>query len=462
MSKFLHQSVTQIAKAIREQRVTSVELTQACLDRIKQVNPKLNAIVQLRDSATLLAQAAQADEAVEKSSSLGPLHGVPFTLKDSFDASGVISTAGTPGRSAFVPSEDAVILQRLKQAGGILLGKTNTSELTLGYDTCNPIYGRTWNPYDTTLMPGGSSGGAAAIVACGGAAFDIGSDTGGSVRFPAAFSGITGLKPTNGRVPRTGHWPGPGGPFDSLTTIGPLARSVEDWPLLLSIIQRPDFKDSSIAPVPLLTPSQPSNAKLKGLLLLDDGVFQPSSEVVAAVTAAADVLAKAGVHIEERQPTFLRSTVHLLSNFMRGWDGGAWVRSMLRNAGTEESESSLTRYLSAQEQSPRTYIEILNQLDYYRLNMLKLVEEFDVIISPVAAFPAISHEKLPNMYEGISYSMMYNLTGLPAGAVYAGKNEHQLPLSVQVAAKPWREDVILQVSSILEQHFGTSIPPLVE
>ena len=245
-------SASWMAAAIGSRRVSSLELVDACLARIERVNPAINAVVRLTSDAR--DRARQADDELAQGHVRGPLHGVPFTLKDSLDTAGVVTTAGTVGWRERVPTEDATVVARLKAAGGILLGKTNTPEFTWSDETDNDVYGRTSNPYDLERTPGGSSGGAAAIVAAGGAPFDIGSDTGDSIRQPAHVCGIAGLKPTSGRVPRTGHWPGFEGLFQSFTQLGPLARRVEDLELLLPILAGPDGIDPHVAPVLLGDP----------------------------------------------------------------------------------------------------------------------------------------------------------------------------------------------------------------
>jgi amidase len=191
-----------LADGLRRGELSSEAVTRAYLDRIEAVNPRLNAVVQLRREAAL-AEARAADRAPKEGR--GALHGVPVTIKDSLDTAGIVSTGGTKGRAAYVPEADATVVRRLRAAGAIVMGKTNTPDLTLSYETDNLVYGRTSNPFDVARTSGGSSGGACAIVAAGGSPLDVGSDTGGSIRLPAHFCGIAGLKPTAGRVPRSGH-----------------------------------------------------------------------------------------------------------------------------------------------------------------------------------------------------------------------------------------------------------------
>src|SRR5262245_41161650 len=210
-----------LAAALRDGRLSSEAVTRAHLDRIAAVNPKLNAVVQLRAEGALAE--ARAADAVPRSKR-GLLHGVPLTVKDSLDTAGIVTTAGTMGRAAFVPQEDATVVRRLRAAGAIVMGKTNTPDLTLGYETTNLVYGRTGNPYDPGRTSGGSSGGASAIVAAGGSPLEVGTDTGGSIRLPAHFCGVAGLKPTAGRVPRSGHVIDYAGASQFLTHVGPIAR----------------------------------------------------------------------------------------------------------------------------------------------------------------------------------------------------------------------------------------------
>src|SRR5438105_1821797 len=236
MDELMYASATAIAQAIREKRVSATEVVEAHLQRIAAVNPALNAVVQVAGARARL-EALAADQALARGELRGPLHGVPMTIKDSLDTAGVISTGGTKGRATMVPGQDATVVARLRAAGAILLGKTNTPELTLSGETDNLVYGRTNNPYDLARTPGGSSGGAGAIVTSGGSACDIGSDTGGSIRLPAHFLGMAGIKPTSGRVPRTGHYVPVGmGAVDALQQLGPMERSDEDLMLRFLII----------------------------------------------------------------------------------------------------------------------------------------------------------------------------------------------------------------------------------
>ena len=446
-----YSSVRSLASAIRDGRVSSVEFVEACLARIDAVNPALNAVVQLR-AEEARAEARRADDAVARGEALGPLHGVPVTIKDSLDTVGMITTGGSMGRAAFVPERDATVVRRVKAAGAILLGKTNTPELTLSFETDNLVYGRTNNPWDVTRTSGGSSGGAAAIVACGGAAFDIGSDYGGSIRLPAHFNGIAGIKPTHGRVPRTGHIFPFGGTHDAFQQIGPLGRHVDDLVLLLPILAGPDNIDPAIVPMPLGEPGAVDLSTLRIGFHLDNGIRTPTPEIQAVVRAAAGVMSEVGARVDESRPDGIEEAF-ALNRRVFGADGRAAVRRLLREAGTTEASI-------ATEGTGLSAIELDRLLaDWYglRSRMHRYLENHDVILSPVNGKPAIPHgaTDLPDY----SYTMTYNLTGWPGAVVRGGTSPEGLPIGVQVVAAPAREDIALAVAAHLESELGGFEPP---
>lgn len=449
----LNLSAIRLAQGIRSGEITSLALTEACLDRIATINPSLNAVVQL-DGEQALARAAAADEALFRDESWGPLHGVPFTIKDSFDTQGIITTWGTPGRANFVPQKDATVVKRLKAAGAILLGKTNTPEFTLSFETDNPVYGPTFNAHNPSRMPGGSSGGAVTAVTTAAVPFDIGSDTGGSIRLPCHFSGVAGIKPTTGRVPRTGHCPGPGGLVNELTQIGPIARTTADLTLLLSLIAGPDGRDPYIYPVPLPDPVRVDLPSLRGAWFVDNGIAPAEKEVAQVVIDTAEGLKPVTYSLHEDTPRGIEQTLNLIGPLMRGWDGGEWVRQLLKRCGTAESDSSLTRYLKAPGFSPAKTVDLFDQLDQFRIDMLEFWQRYDFIICPPQAFPALKNGTLSQNFRGTSYTMSFNLTGWPAGVVRAGTSADGLPIGVQIVAPPWREDIVLAIMQQIENIFG--------
>src|SRR5712675_299110 len=271
-------SASELAEAVRSKKWSSKEIVEAHLDRIAKVNPKLNAVVQLTAEAAR-KEADEADAALARGEIKGPLHGVPVTIKDTLETAGVICTGGTKGRANFVPKADATAVARLRAAGGIILGKTNVPELAGALETDNLVYGRTNNPYDLTRTPGGSSGGEAAIVAACGSPLGLGTDAGGSIRIPAHFCGLAAIKPTSGRVPRTGQFPMPMGARNAVFHVSLIARRVDDLALALPIIAGPDFRDHSIVGMPLLDSKAVTLNGLKLAYYEDGGAATPTKEI---------------------------------------------------------------------------------------------------------------------------------------------------------------------------------------
>ncbi len=447
-------TASELAGLIRRKKVSSLEAVDACLARIAQVNPKLNAVVQtIAEQARANARAA--DKMLAAGGAVGPLHGVPMTLKDSLDTAGVVTTGGTTGRKTFVPAEDATVVTRLKTAGAILLGKTNTPELTWSFETNNPVYGRTNNPWGLELSPGGSSGGAAAIVAACGAPFDIGSDTGGSIRVPAHFCGLAGIKPTSGRVPRTGHIVGAEGHLQALTQLGPLARSVDDLALILGVIAGPDWRDASIVPAPLGSAGDLDVRALRVAMHADNGLRAPSVDVARVVTKTAEALQARGVRIEERRPEALSELLQLDDDLYRS-DGGAWLRRLLDKAGTKEPGPDVARSLVEASMTTAQFTAFTERWDAWRGRMLHFLEKFDAILCPPCALDSLPHEgaNVPGAYPAFSYTFAYNMTGWPAAVVRAGTSTKGLPLGVQIVGRPWREDVVLALAREVERALG--------
>ena len=455
-------SATEQAKAIREKQISSEELVRACLQRIAEVNPKLNAVVQLA-AATALAQAREADRALAREEIKGPLHGVPFTLKDAIETEGMICSGGTLGRASYMPQEDATVAKRLRAAGGVLLGKTNCPELGWAWESDNLIYGRTNNPYDLSLSPGGSSGGESAIIAAGGSPLGLGSDAGGSVRFPAHCTGITAIKPTSGRVPRTGHFPGPGGTVDTLWQIGPLARSVEDLIAALPIIAGVDWRDPAIVPMPLGDATKINLKALRVAFHTDNGIETPTRETIETVENAVRALEASVDAVEEARPPGIERTYEIYLGLFTA-DGGAGLEELLEMAGTKNVHPLMQRALDLQRshaKSVAAFATLVGQWDAFRRSLLSFMEEFDVMVCPVCSFPGMVHGSTYDRLAAFSYSMTYNLTGWPAAVVRAGSSQEGLPIGVQIVARPWREDVALAVAATIEKALGGyQRPPL--
>ena len=463
MDDLTYASATALARNIRDKKVSALEVVDAHLQRIEEVNPSLNAVVQLAADRAR-AEARESDEALAKGEVKGPLHGVPMTIKDSLDTQGITSTWGTKGRASFIPEQDSTVVARLRSAGAILLGKTNTPEFTLSGETDNLVYGRTNNPYDLSKTPGGSSGGAAAIIATGGSPFDIGSDTGGSVRLPAHLCGIAGLKPNSGRIPRTGHAVSYAmGAVDSLTQNGPMARYVQDLALILPIISGVDSWDPAIVSMPLGDPDAVDLKSVRVVVHTDNGIITPEPEIMEAVKKAAAALKDAGLSVEEDVPPFISRTHELMERLLNA-DGAAWIRRLLQQAGTTEPHPwSQAQLDQARTVSAASFTGLLEEVDGFRSAMHTFMQSYDVILCPACALTALPHGdgQDERAHKADSYCGTYNITGWPGVVVRGGTSSEGLPIGVQIVARPWREDVALAVAQHLETALGDwPRPPL--
>lgn len=456
--KLYYSSATALAKAIRTKQLSALEVANAYLKRIEEVNPRLNAIFQV-SAERVQAEARAADAALARGQLKGPLHGVPMSIKDSLDTAGVVSTAGTIGRAHFVPEKDATAVARVRAAGAILLGKTNTPEFTGGAEAENSVYGRTNNPYDLAISPAGSSGGEGAILAAGGSAFGIGSDTGGSVRLPAYFCGVTAIKPTNGRVPLTGHIVDYTGGINggNNPALGPMARYIEDLDLILPIIQGVDWRDPFVIPMPLSTLRAVDVSKLRVSFHRDNGMATPSAEVQRAVEAAASAVSATGAIVEEVRPKGIEEFASLWADPGRS-NGGASRARLLRAAGSPETRprAALAQVSSAQVD------DFLSRQNAYRSRMLSFMGTYDVMICPIFHKSPQPHgwSHLPDsMQTDFTYSAVFNILGWPAAVVRNATSASGLPIGVQIVARPWRDDVALAVATVIENKFGGWKPP---
>jgi len=457
--ELLSLTATQLAELIRNREISSEELTRRYLERIEQVNPKIRAVVALADDA--VDRAREADAALAAGNPRGALHGVPMTIKDCFDTAGVVSTWGTVGRKDFVPSTDATVVRRLKDAGAVLLGKTNTPEFTLSFETYNKLHGFTNNPFALDHSPGGSSGGAAALIAASGTAFDIGTDYGGSIRVPSHCCGIVGIKPTSGSVARTGLCIPPGMLTDALSHAGPMARRVEDLALLLPIIWGPDGVDTRIADVAYPDPAQVDLHGLKCAVTTDNGVATPDAETVRAVEAAAELMAGFGAEVvADRLPGAERILGLDSSLWMAG--GHRSVEQLLETAGTARADYGNNWFRELTGSIDRTVpsdtvVDALTRWEDFRREQQGFMSRYDVLISPVNARPAQPHAEpgeMPFPTEFATYTMVFDLTGWPSGALRCGTSPSGLPIGVQVTANPWRDDIVLAVMAVLEGALG--------
>jgi amidase len=447
-------SAKKLAAAIRSKVVSAEEVVQVHLDRISRVNGKINAVVQLA-SERALAEARAADAALARGQIQGPLHGVPMTIKDSFDTEGVISTAGTKGRARFVPAQDATVVARLRAAGAILLGKTNTPEFCLAGVTDNLVYGRTDNPFDLMRTVGGSSGGPAAAMAAGETPVEIGSDAVSSLRWPAHCCGVASILPTSGRASLAGHILESGSPIGTLTQPGPIARQVEDLILILPIISGADPRDPAAKDEPLGQPAEVDLKILRVAFFTDNGVTTPEGEIIETVQAAAKALSGTVAKTEEESPAVLREAPGIASSIF-ALAGREFFQGLLQASGTPLTEAGPSvQYLvnnlpvlSAAEQA-----NALANRDAFKQAILSFMENYDVILCAVNPRIAPLHSAAAASGDN-SYTVPYNLSGCPAAVVRAGTSSQGLPIGVQIVGRPWEEHVVLAVAQFLETALG--------
>jgi amidase len=428
MDELFYASATTLARRIRDRELSSEEVVGAHLQRIETINPRLNAVVQLA-AEQAVEDARAADKALAHGQHMGALHGVPFTVKDWIDAAGLPCTGGDPKFRTRVPTEDATVIARMRQAGAILLGKTNVM-------IENPVYGRTNNPYNLAYSPAGSSSGEAALIAAGGSPVGLGSDSGGSIREPAHACGIAGLKPTTGRIPLTGHFPFISAMSDPRTTIGPMARFVEDLALVLPILSGMDWKDASVVPMPLADWRAVDVQTLR-VAYYTDYEAEPTPETAETCRQAARVLGDICARVEEALPPRIEETSAITQQY--------WQRP--ESASAEEWMSDGEIQLTSEEVEQHLFT-----WDRFRRALIGFMADYDVILTPAAEAP-------PGEAGGIPYTLSYSLTGWPCVVVRAGTAPAGVPIGVQIVARPWRDDVALAVAQVIEDAFGGWQPP---
>jgi Asp-tRNA(Asn)/Glu-tRNA(Gln) amidotransferase A subunit family amidase len=452
-----------MAQQIRERKISPVEFVDAHLAQIKKLNPKLNAFVEV-DAERARRTARDAEIAVMRGKKVGPLLGVPVSIKSSLEVAGMHCESGTRLRAGFVAAQDAPLVARLRAAGAIVLGVTNTPELLMAWETDNLLYGRTNSPWDLERTPGGSSGGEAAAIAAGMSAGGVGSDGGGSIRVPAHFSGICGLKPTPGRIPATGHFPVSAGPFASIGVVGPMARTVADLKILFEVLQGPDVGDTCAAPVPLCWPGDDEVKRLRIGYFEDDGRTPVTAETRAAIRTAVKALRGAGFQVDRFQPEGLEAARQLWWKYFVV-AGGMCLRPMFKNREADLSPI-LKQFLDCSAAEPahtgQTLLDAWIQRDVLRAQVLAQMQQYPILLCPAAAIPAFRHGERRWMIEGKiveyldawSYTEFFNLLGNPSVVVPVGSSTEGLPIGVQIVGRPWREEQALAVAGALEKECG--------
>jgi amidase len=473
--EIIYMSAKKLAGLIRTKKVSALEAVEAFIARQLVVNDRLNAVV-MNCYERAKAEAKALDARAARGDWAGALHGVPMTIKDSLDTEGVITTGATFGRQQYVPPRDATVVARVRKAGAILLGKTNTPEFTLGglggiSAASNLLYGASHNPYDLTRTTSGSSGGAGAIVAAGGAAFDIGSDWGGSIRGPANHNGIAGIKPTSVRVPRTGHIVDFGGIFDLWQQLGPMCRRVEDLALITPLISGPDFRDAACAPVPWADPAAVELKKLKVAFCVDNkasGDAATDEDTKKTVRQAAKWLEAATTSVREDVPQQTLERLREARSKLSSGDGGAFYQRLADRWNTSNiSPQRKATMASATPISSAEMIAAWEAQDLCKSQLLDWMKDYDVFICPASNKPAQPIDgkgtgRNNASGDGWPYTGVFNCTGWPVVVVRCGSSaDGKLPIGLQVVAAPWREDLCIAVAAYLEsQSGGWKKPPI--
>ena len=460
-------SLVEAAELIRRREISPLELTRACLERIGRLDGKLASFITVSVEMAL-EQAQQAEQELMRNpdgerAALGSLHGVPLALKDLFETEGVRTTAGSLFYAQYIPFEDAAVVQKLRQAGAIIIGKTNMHEIALGLTSNNPHYGACRNPWALEHVAGGSSGGSAAALAarfCPGA---LGSDTGGSIRVPAALCGVVGLKPTFGRVSSRGviplSW--------NLDHVGPMARQVRDAALLLQVMAGYDAREPNSVNIPVENYSASIARGVKGwhIALAEDEYFAPTDEAVQqAVSRAAEALEELGAHVE-RVPFPGAHQAALANGLMVVADAAAFHAERLRTQPEKFGPDVLQRLRSGEALPLNDYIQARRVQTQMRRQFATFFEVYDILLlptTPVAAPPIEGPNAVELARLLTRYTAPFNLTGLPAISLPCGFTAQGLPVGLQMVAKPWAEAQLLRAAYAYEQasDWHTMEPPL--
>jgi Asp-tRNA(Asn)/Glu-tRNA(Gln) amidotransferase A subunit family amidase len=449
---------------LRRKQISPLELADEYIRQIERLNPQLHALVDF-DAERVREQARALQNA---SSARGPLFGLPMTIKASIATAGYRCELGSLLHRGHVPRENATVVDRAIQAGALILGTTNCPEFLMAYETDNRVYGRTANPWDAERTAGGSSGGESAAIAAGLSAAGLGSDSGGSVREPAHFTGICSLKPTPGRIPSRGHLAAGDGPFSILGAIGPMARTVRDITLLFITLSGQDARDPVSPPIGLRNESLEDLKRVPIAFFEEDGPV--TAETRQAVRDAARTLEGQGFNVRPFKPHALEEARLLWWKFfVRG--GAMLLDPLVRGRHAELSPTFLDFLSIAHREPPLSAEELLSawmDCDYVRRKLLAEMESFPILLSPVCAIPAFRHGERSWDVDGqrleyldaMRYTQWFNLLGAPAAVVPVGRSPEGLPIGVQIAGRPFEDERVLGIAAAVEAGFGYTPPPL--
>ena len=471
MSDLLTQPAVDLLALLATKKLSALELAERHIERIEQLNPQLNALVDF-DPDRVRQQARALDNLPQP---VGPLHGLPLTTKSSIAVAGHLCETGSLRNKGRRPTEDAETVKRLRNAGALILGTTNCPEFLMAYETDNRLYGRTSNPWDLTRTTGGSSGGESAAIAAGLSAGGLGSDGGGSVREPAHFTGICAMKPTPGRIPTAGHLPDNTGPFALLGTVGPMARTMADVTLLFRTLSGALDIDPIAAPVPFQSLSTEALKQIRIGYFEDDGLVPVTAETRQAVQDAVHSLRRHGFHVEPFRPQSLERARKLWYTFFVRC-GALLLEPLARGRESDLSPTFLDFLSIAHAQPPLAADELLTawcETDLVRSHLLAEMRDFPILLSPVCSIPAFRHGKRNwtlhdasgaqhqvAYLDAMRFTQWFNLLGSPAAVVPISRSSEGLPIGLQLAGRPYADEQVLAIATVLEQDFGYTAPPM--
>jgi amidase len=470
MNYLVLQSAVRQLELLKSGEISVLELAEAHIRQIERLNPQLNVFADF--DAEHVRERARKQDAWRGTRSRRPLFGLPVTVKSSIATRGFKCEIGSLLHKGEVPREDAVVVARLRAAGALILGTTNCPEFLMAYETANLLHGRTLNPWDLERTPGGSSGGESAAIAAGLSAAGLGSDSGGSVRVPAHFTGICSLKPTPGRIPGRGHLPPCVGPFSTLGAIGPMARTMADVALLFRTLSGQDTHDPVSAPIALREPNLDELRTNTIGFFEDDGLVPVTPETRAAVNAVADALRSAGFRVEPFRPRTLELLRKLWWKFFVQC-GAMFYEPDIRNR-REQLSPIFSEFLGFAEAVPLlTAVELLDawaELDLLRSKTLTEMSKYPVLLCPVASIPAFRHGERTWVIEGqavdyldaVRYTQWFNVLGAPAAVVPVGRSPEGLPIGVQIVARPFQDETALGIAAVVDAAFGYHPPPMAQ
>lgn len=455
-------SATQIVQAIRAKQLTALEVTQYFIDRIQAVNPTINAVCQFKPDQ-VLAKAQAADDKQKNGETLGPLHGLPITIKNTTQVKGYIFDRATYAFPQTPELEDSTVIQRLKAAGAIILGITNGPEMLVAYESDNAVYGRTHNPYDLTRTPGGSSGGEAAIIAAGGSPLGLGSDAGGSLRQPAHSTGICTIHPTPQRIPIAGQNDQAviGGLVRHCLSMGPMARYMEDCELMLSVIQGPDAYDALPVDMPLYHSVDVDIHTLRIGYFTDVPQTTTQPEIKQGML---DLLDKLRADVACIEPVSLLNIEHIHqlqweTIFWQG-NGAKGIRQALAELSDDQKTPLIKQFLAQADEARFDTAELirrLTEIEKMQNSFHRLMQNYDLILCPVQATTALPHGEAHNHHDKFAFVRYFNVINNPVGTINIGFDQQGLPFGMQLAAKPFCEHHVFALGKYLQEQY-CSVP----